>query len=135
MLFQAPTLCVQAVMTCVGSNGSERIAHLCRLNKAFAARLYVCSTTCTYTTMLVNSISFGPSHVTYRICGKSSFKYECAAIRWGHDRPPKVWSVYLLLYLKAANALNRLVLFAWVWVCIIFFQLCRTLLRLQRCTG
>ena len=48
-------------------------------------------------------------HVTHRICGKSSFKHECAAIQWGHARPPQVWSVYLLLYLKA---LNWLVLFA-----------------------
>ena len=74
---------------CAGSNGSEKIARLCRLNLALAALLYACSTTCTCTMLLVSIISFMPSHVTYHTRGKSSFKHECAATQWGHGRPLK----------------------------------------------
>ena len=72
---------------CAGSNGPEKIARLCRLNEAFAARLYACIMTCTI--RLVSIISFGASHVTYRTFDKSSFKHECAAIQLGYDRPLK----------------------------------------------
>ena len=41
------------------------------------------------TIRLVNIISFAASHVTYRTCGKSSFKHECAASQLSHDRPLK----------------------------------------------
>ena len=45
-----------------------KILHVCASStKPFVVRLFACNTTCTCTIRLINIISFGPSHVTYRI--------------------------------------------------------------------